>query len=427
MKVSTPAPDAMPPGIRALSYGAFCWLNRHIIVLRGFGALLRLWPSLAGRFGFAARASAVETVLTRPRSFSNRTHAADLAVGDYLIAMDPGPSYDADRDMFDKRLAVLDVQADADQEAQTCLAKLAQSREKTFDLIDDYLMWIVFRAIQPVFGTAADKVAAGAGGNVNDPGIQRQYLLEIRYVAGQLLAGSLSTLRVQRRAEACAGSLLARIKGVSSDIQTAWSLPDPPEDIERNAVGLAWISHPVTVQSGALVVQELLSRRKDYENLRSMAKKIGDRVWTDEGFRKSVYHHVLELMRFRPIFPLMARDVPRDTEFETGGRRNAVCPAGGKVTLVSIGALFDRRAVRQPGRFCPHRDWGSQEGLRWLMFGYGTRQCPAREHAVDILTSALIGLLTMPELRLASDDGKAIAYDGPLMSRMRVRCAPQEK
>ena len=35
------------------------------------------------------------------------------------------------------------------------------------------------------------------------------------------------------------------------------------------------------------------------------------------------------------------------------------------------------------------------------MFGYGTRQCPARKYAVDILTSALIGLLILPELQLA--------------------------
>ena len=58
------------------------------------------------------------------------------------------------------------------------------------------------------------------------------------------------------------------------------------------------------------------------------------------------------------------------------------------------------------------------------MFGYGDRRCPAREYAVNILTSALIGLLTMPELRLAHDDGRAIIYDGPLMSRMRVRFVP---
>jgi hypothetical protein len=425
MKVSTCNPDAMPPGLRGLFYGVFCWLNRHIIVLRGIGALLRLWPSLGGRFGLAARASAIKGVLTRPRSFSNSAHAPNLVAGDYLIAMDSGPTYDADRALLETRLAGLNVQADADQEAQGRVVELRQLGEKSFDLIDDYLMWIAFHAIQPVFGTAASEVAAGAGGDVNDTGLQRQYLLEIRYVAGQLLAGSSSTLGVQRRAEVRADSLRARIEGVSSDVRKAWSVSSPFEVIERNAVGLAWISHPVTVQSGALVVQELLSRPKVYRTLRSMAAKAGDRVWEDNGFRECVRDHVLELMRFRPIFPLLARDVPRDTEFETGGSRNALCPGGGKVAIWSIAALFDPRAVPDSGRFCPHRDWGDEEGLRWLMFGYGHRQCPAKDYAVDILTSALIGLLTMPELRLARDDGKAITYDGPLMSRMRVRFAQQ--
>jgi cytochrome P450 len=235
------------------------------------------------------------------------------------------------------------------------------------------------------------------------------------------LAGSSSTLDIQRRAELCAASLRARIAGVSGAIRNSWGVSSPSGVMERNAVGLAWISHPVTVQSGALVVQELLSRPKVYRTLLSVAKELGPRVWDDDDFRKSVRKHVLELMRFRPIFPLLARDVPRDTEFETGGHKNAQCHGGGKVTVLSVAALFDPRAVPDSGRFCPHRDWRDEKDLRYLMFGYGDRQCPAKDYAVDILTSALIGLLTLPELRLERDDRKAIIYDGALMTRMRVR------
>jgi len=425
MKVSIGHPDAMPPGLRRLSYGIFCWLNRHIIVLRGVGALVRLWPFVGRWLGVAARASAVKKVLTRPRSFSNTSHQPNLVSGDYLIGMDPGPTYDADRALVDARLACLDVEVDANCEARSRLAKLRQTGGKApFDLIDDYLMWIVFRAIQRVFGDAAEKVAVGAEGDLHDQSLQRQYLLEIRYVAGQLIAGSSSTLGIQRRAEVCAASLRARMEGVSHDIRKAWDVSAPSAVIERNAVGLAWISHPVTVQSGALVVQELLSRPKVYRVLRSKAAKLGEPgVWEDDGFRKCVRDHVLELMRFRPIFPLLARDVPRDTEFETGGRSNAQCRAGGKVTILSIAALFDPRAVPDSSRFCPQRNWGDEERLRYLMFGYGDRQCPAMNHAVEIMTSALIGLLILPELRLARDDGKPIMYDGPLMSRMRLRFA----
>lgn len=426
MKLSTYEPDALQPGARSLSYGVFCWLNRHITVLRALGALLRRWPSVGGLFGMVARASAVKDVLTRTRSFSNTAHAANMVSGDYLIGMDPGPTYSADRDLVHARLAALDVPADSDAEAQRRIKDLSKPGAAEFDLIDDYLMWVVFHAMRPLFGDAIGAVVAGAATNAAqgdvDEGLQRQYMLEIRYVAGQLLAGNLATLDLRRRAESCGDALQARIDRVTGPIGAAWGVKSSSEDIERNAVGLAWISHPVTVQSGALVMQELLGRQKVYEQLRSRARALGEsRVWTDPDFRKAVRNHVLELMRFRPIFPLLARDVPRDTEMETGARSNAGCPGGGKVSLLSIAALFDPSAVPQSGRFCPNRDWGSEDALRYLMFGYGYRQCPARDYAVDILTSALIGLLTLPRLQLARGEGKAIAYDGPLMLCMRMR------
>jgi cytochrome P450 len=425
MKLSTYEPDALPPGARSLSYGLFCWLNRHITVLRAVGAVLRHCPAVGGWFGLAARASAVKDVLTRTRSFANTAHAANMVSGDYLIGMDPGPTYSDDRDLVHARLAALNVPADSDAEAQRRIKALSVRGAGGFDLIDEYLMWVVFHAMRPLFGAATGAVVAGsaadaAQGDV-DEGLQRQYMLEIRYVAGQLLAGSLATLDLRRRAEACGDALQTRIDRVTGLIGAAWGVKSSSADIERNAVGLAWISHPVTVQSGALVVQELLGRTKVYEELRSKAAKLGGpAVWTDPEFRKIVRNHVLELMRFRPIFPLLARDVPRDTEMKTGARHNAGCPGGGKVSLLSIAALFDPNAVPQSGRFCPERDWGKNDALRYLMFGYGYRQCPARDHAVEILTSALIGLLTLPRLQLARGEGKAIAYDGPLMLCMRM-------
>ncbi|MGV7215720.1 cytochrome P450 [Bradyrhizobium sp. UFLA05-112] len=426
MKNTTPEPDALPPGVRSISYGIFCWANRHPGALRAIGKVLRRWPFVGGWLGMAARASAVKAVLKRPNSFSNTAHAANLSAGDYLIGMDPGPTYVADRRLLDDRLAQLKptLPAAADVAVQQYVQTLqALGTNKSFDLIDDYLMWIVFLAMYPLFGAATDKVAAGANGNVSDQGLQRQYLLEIRYVAGQLLAGSSATLRVQRRAELNADALKSRIAGVKTDIQNAWGLPGSA-DIERNAVGLAWISHPVTVQSGALAVQELLGRPKVHKALREEARRLQQigppEVWQNRAFRDLVRNHVLELMRFRPIFPLLARNVPRDTEFETGARHNATCSAGGKMTIWSIASLFDSNVVKDSNKFCPARNWGKDEDLRWLMFGYGTRQCPAMVYAVEILTSALIGLLILPELQLAQREGKAITYDGPLMSRMRV-------
>lgn len=416
MKVSSIIPDATPPGFRSLAYGAFCWFLRHPGLLRTMGALFRKWPSAAGRLHQAASADAVKGVLTRPESFSNTAHEPNMLAGDYIIAMDPGPTYAHDRALLLSRLNSLNVQSDADNAA----AARAAALDTSFDLIDDYLIWVVFRAIKPIFGAAAGQVAAGVGGHPDDQGLQRQYLLQIRYVAGQLLGGGVATLDAQRRADVAADGLRARMKAMRSDIEKAWGVSMPPADVERNAVGMSWISHPVTVQSAALVVQELLSRPKIYRRLLAMAQAAEGGVWADDKFRDVVRDHVLELMRFRPVFPLLARNVPRDTGFETGGREDAECPAGGSVSIWSIAALFDPDAVADSKQFCPHREWKDKE-LRWLMFGYGSRHCPARDHAVEIITSALIGLLTLPELQLAGR--KAIAYEGALMSGMGIRFA----
>jgi cytochrome P450 len=416
MRALTPTPDASPPGVRRLVYAVFCWLNRHPSVLRRFGKLFRGWPSLGHPLGMVARADAVKRALKRPQSFSNTSHAEHLVAGDFLIGMDAGHTYADDKALVKQRLACLgNLPANADQEAQKIVAELGQ--KKSFDLIENYLLWVVFRAIAPVFGNIGGGVAGHAGGNAYE---QRQFLLEVRYVAGQLFKGNDSPLRVQRRAELAAASLCARTKRVSRDIRKAWDLPGSCASnvMERNAMGLAWVSHPVTVQAAALIVQELLGRAEVYRALREKAKQHGATVWTDAGFRDSVRAHVLELMRFRPVFPALARHVPRDTELETGARRNARRRGGGSVLVFSLAALFDPRAVCDSDRFHPDRKW-CDEDLRYLMFGYGDRQCPAKDHAVDAVTSALIGLLTLPELRLAGD-GKPIAYDGPMMSRMRL-------
>ena len=230
MKIPTPKPDTLPPGLRRFLYGLFCWLNRHIIVLRRLGALLRHFPFVGGWFGVAARASAVRAVMTRPQSFSNSAHAPNLASGEYLIGMDPAPPMMPTRFArrsgwrhWRRRCRPAPIRKPSD------LLQILQNRgTEPFDLIEDYLMWIVFRAMDPLFGSATDRVAAGAHGNVKDPGLQRQYLMEIRYVAGQLLAGSSATLRVQRRAELCADALRARIAGVSNDIRQAWKVPASP-------------------------------------------------------------------------------------------------------------------------------------------------------------------------------------------------------
>lgn len=423
MRAAIGQPDPALPGAHSLMYSAFCWMNRHPRVWRAIGAVLRLWPRLARRLPFAVSHAAVKTVLTRPRSFSNLAHEPHLLAGEFMIGMDPGPTYDADRRLFWSILDMLQVERDADREAMARIAALRAASGEPFDLIDDYLQWVVFATIQPAFGAALDGIVAGRRDQQPDQLCQRRYLEEIKYVAAQLFAGDLAPTPVKRRAELCAASLRARIDRMIPELSMSW-----PEArtmayaaIRRTAVGLGWVSHPVTVQSGALVFQELLRRPAAYRELRAAALELKENAWTDAAFRQLVTANVLELMRFRPIFPLLARDVPRATQYDCGASQSAHAAAGSSVTVLSISALFDASGVPAPTRFCPHRSWGAEADSRYLMFGYGDRQCPAKDHAVSMITSALIGLLTLPELRWADRWGSRMRYDGAMISRMRLR------
>ncbi len=57
-----------------------------------------------------------------------------------------------------------------------------------------------------------------------------------------------------------------------------------------------------------------------------------------------------------------------------------------------------------------------------LVFGLGPRHCIAQDHVVEILTSALAGLLTLERLTVGRRRcGGAMRYDGPIISRMRAQ------
>lgn len=417
-------PDPSPPGSRRIIYWLLCRSIRYPGLLRAVGSVFRAWPALLGG-RWVARRSAVEHVLRRPDSFSNASHAPNLVAGDFLIGMEPGAQYDADHALFKSVLAGLQEQPGADREAIARSAALRDSGAQPFDLVEDYLMWVVLRALEPAFGAAAEPVLAGTHRHRPDHALERRYMHDVRHVAAHLFGGDTAPADVQRRAEVCGAALAARIHGGLPELSMSWPAPGAQlADLKRNAIGLAWVSHPVTVQGGALVVQELLGRPGVYRALRAQATRLGDEVWTDAGFRASVRGHVLELMRFRPVFPALSRVVPREAELETGARRNPVRPAGSSVGLMTLAALFDCRATPDAQRYCPMRGkppGGPPQPWQMLMFGGGVRQCPASDQALTILTSAVIGLLTLPELGWADRWGRRIGYDGPMIARMNLR------
>jgi hypothetical protein len=96
---------------------------------------------------------------------------------------------------------------------------------------------------------------------------------------------------------------------------------------------------------------------------------------------------------------------------------------GRNLTLMAIGAMFDPQAHQgsEPvTSHCPARRWTHPED-RFLMFGQGHRQCVARDHVVEMLVSAAIGLLLLPNLRFAGPWWRRFELDGPAIASLPLR------
>ena len=58
---------------------------------------------------------------------------------------------------------------------------------------------------------------------------------------------------------------------------------------------------------------------------------------------------------------------------------------------------------------------------RYLMFGLQDRACVAQSQVVEVLVSALAGLLALPQLNWADAWWSRMKYDGPIVSELRLR------
>ena len=390
-------------------------LRLLMTLLRHFPLLNRLAPSPV----MATRAT-LNAAMARTADFSHAAHLPNLPAGAFVIGFDTGPHMHADRAMLIDWIRRASSPGDAAAEqSRARLTALREDRRTAIDLIDDYLLGVVWSELRMTLGAAA---AALTDGSAKD---EYALLMELRFLGAHLVVGSVAPASVNRRADQKAAELHARV-------DRAWpDLPGQPAqaDVRRNAVGMMWVGHPATVQAGALVIQELFARPDVHRELSGKAQAIGACAWSDAAFRLEVKQHIIELLRFRPVFPLLPRLVLRDGWCDIGGGASREVKAGGGVILASIGAMFDPEAQWAPDIYRPTRyveGWARYKEDEYLMFGLGARHCVARYLVIDILVSATIGLLQMPRLRWAERKlfESRITYDGVIITHMPVAFDP---
>lgn len=404
--------------LRWLGYQTVSAMVLQPLLLRSVALLLQRLPPLAGLAGVVATRDEVAAVFDRQALFSSSAHRPNLVAGDFVIGMESGPAHLAQRLTLHARLPSPDVfgTVAAEQSSLRINALLDQSPVRRLDVITDYMTPIVWNCLRRCF---ADRLPDLAG---NDP-----LFTALRHVGAHLIVGSTATDRVQVRARQAAAALDAWVRTQLPHIRQAWlpkgtSAPSD-DDLVRDAIGLLWVGHPASVQALALTLLDLLPRPA-WDTLSHRARALRAKhtdVWTDAALRAAVRDHVLESLRFRPPFPVLQRSVLRDGHL--AGLPTRRVTGGTAMTLLGLGAMFDRKAHppgADPASYCPGRAWVHHED-RTLMFGLGTRHCIARDQVVEMLTSAVIGLLLLPDPRFADPWWARYRVDGPAIVRMRLR------
>jgi len=341
-------------------HAVWCFLMRQPRLLRVFAAAIRRWPTLAHVLSVVARRDAVVAAFRRSATFSNTAHAPNLVAGPFSIGMQEGPHYRNERATLEAMLLP------PGELGRTCTELTRQRIEALqqgasgdrFDLVADYLGPLIWRTMKACYGDAGDALAGARAAAHPTEEAEKQLFLNLRHVASHLVVGGVATARVQCRAEAAGAALNQCVHANKDLVRQAFAsrLPDRSEAaIHRNTVGLMWVSHPVAVQAGTHLMLELIQREEWHLKLRQQVAEAGEKAWQDEGLRRHIRLVILELLRFRPPFPIVVRDVPRTACFEAGGERPAQVKAGRSMKLMVIGAMFDPAAVDRPGDFLPYR------------------------------------------------------------------------
>lgn len=404
-----------------------CLVLRQPLLLRAVAAIVRRWPWLTRRTSLVARRDMVVDVFVRSASFSHTAHAPNLVAGEFAIGLPDGPRHLQERADLEAMLRSASHLGGACAGIGRRRIAALESRPPTnvgdcFDLVDDYLGPVAWRAMQHCFGAAGASMARNGPGAASADAAEPQLLRELRHVGSHLVVGGLATPQVQARAEAAAAALNDRVKRREADLHRALAsrLPAAPSGrLRRNTVGLMWVAHPATVQAGVHMMLELLARPAVHADLRGAVQAAGAKAWFDPALRARLSDHVLELLRFRPPFPILTRDVPRDTWLASGSDKPLAIDAGQNLKLMVVGALFDPRATVDPSRFRPGRLWQDPQD-RFLVFGFGHRRCPASVHVLEMLVSMLIGLLLLPGPCRLAHGRRSLEYDGPATMHMRL-------
>ena len=173
--------------------------------------------------------------------------------------------------------------------------------------------------------------------------------------------------------------------------------------VRRNVNGVIVGAVDTTSKSVAHVVDELL-RRPDALAAARTAALAGD--------IDTVRAYSWEALRFLPHAPLLQRYTPRAAPLGGGGKP---VPAGTKINVGVLSAMFDPAAFPEPNRFRADRPED-----RYIHFGHGLHTCFGLGVNRVQIPELVAAVVRLPGLRRAAGAEGKLVYDGPFPDRLVV-------
>lgn len=329
----------------------------------------------------------------------------------YILGMDDSPQLQADQSIL--RLAARRDDLDAvrrivDAAAEAYLGAVRHT--KRLDLADSFAREVPLKLAAEYFGVPGP-----------DPRTLGRWT---RTLFLAIFGNFTADPKIAEAGKAAGGEFIAYLDGLIADLKARRRSGEPPRDdvvgrlismqcapnaafddarIRDNLIGTinGIIDNTNTAVNRAV---DAFLDRPDAMAAAAAAARAGD----DD----VLFAHILEVMRFNPPAPILARVSVREHVLARGTSRAATVPAGRLVLLATGGAMMDETELDAPSEYRPGRPYH-----QYLHFGRGIHMCFGR-FISRVQLVALIGrLLLLPNLRRASGDEGKLTFRGPFPER----------
>jgi len=385
-----------------------------------FTLLRKMSPILVvGKRALVTRHSDVLEVLTRDTDFTiaeineARINAAD---GPFILGMDRSLQYDTEVATLREAVRADDLERIRSLVKQNANELVAAARASgQIDVVNGLARVVALRTVGSYFGIPSP----------DDPTMMRW----MRDIFHDIFANPTSDANVHRDAMRSNQALSQHVDGVIATRKSHLHEPDQPDDVVGRLLLLqnaehAWLDDRSVRRNvsgmilGAVDTTSKFVTQAIDELLRRPDALAGARAAALAGEMQLVQNYIYEAVRFNPHHPAQVRFCKHETGIASGTARARTIPAGTKVFIATLSAMFDPAVFTEPKSFRADRE------TEYLHFGYGMHRCFGRAINGVQIPEIAATLLRLPNLRRAPAGDGRVAYEGPFPERLILEFDP---